>query len=138
MLQIVRKVSQEQGIFAFFRGNLPNVYRNVAQAALRVSLYDIIKEGLIPQGESEYSGVELLGRRTVSAYACGLLICAATYPLDLIHTRFAADHSRWKTPKAYASTLDCFRKCSAEAGLRGPFRGVGIAMLSVAPYTAVN
>jgi solute carrier family 25 thiamine pyrophosphate transporter 19 len=57
----------------------------------------------------------------------------ATYPLDLLRTRFAAQG----TEKIYKSISDSIHKIAKNEGICGFYRGAVPAMLQVLPYTGL-
>ena len=136
--QVTRKIVSEQGLTAFFRGNMPNVYRHLLQSCVRVGFYDRFKIFYMPQLESNYGGIDLLWRRLAAAYSCGALSCIITYPLDLIHTQMVADYSRRTQPRMYKTTFDCFNRSTIDAGARGPYKGAVFTLGAVVPYTIVR
>jgi solute carrier family 25 thiamine pyrophosphate transporter 19 len=66
----------------------------------------------------------------LSGAVAGGLATAATYPLDLLRTRFAAQGN----DKIYASLLFSIREISRYEGVRGFFQGVSAAIGQVVPY----
>jgi len=119
---------QHEGLTAFWKGNIP------AEA-----LYLM------------YGGIQFLSYRTISALlaapempihpsptatsflagaTAGTLSTTATYPLDLLRTRFAAQGPE----KVYPSLLGGIRQIARNEGPRGFFRGLGAANLQIVPY----
>ncbi|MCJ1419232.1 mitochondrial thiamine pyrophosphate transporter [Xylographa parallela] len=60
----------------------------------------------------------------------GAVATSATYPLDLLRTRFAAQG----TSKIYASLLSSVHSIHATEGLPGFFRGLGAGVAQIVPY----
>jgi len=60
----------------------------------------------------------------------GAVATSATYPLDLLRTRLAAQG----TSKIYTSFLSSVRTIYLTEGLRGFFRGVGAGVAQIVPY----
>lgn len=90
-LSLASKIASEQGLSAFWRGNMPKIYLNTSQMILRVLLFDRIKQSTMPYDEHKYQGFDWFWRVAVSASICQALTLFVTYPLDLIHTRTSAD-----------------------------------------------
>ena len=66
----------------------------------------------------------------IAGAAAGATATAATYPLDLLRTRFAAQGSE----KVYASLWGSVRDIAGTEGAHGFFQGVGAGVGQVAPY----
>lgn len=89
-------------------------YRTATQALAQLDPYR-----LPPAAESFVAG----------ALAGGIATCA-TYPLDLLRTRFAAQG----TERVYRSLLDSVRDIARKEGHRGFFRGCSAAVGQIVPY----
>ena len=89
-------------------------YRSISQAQ------QVVLEGRVPpQVESFVAGA-----------SAGAVATTATYPLDLLRTRFAAQG----TERIYPSLVGALRVISREEGARGYFRGLSAAIGSIVPY----
>lgn len=66
----------------------------------------------------------------MSGAAAGGLATAATYPLDLLRTRFAAQG----TEKIYMSLLSSLRDIANHEGPRGFFQGLSASVGQIVPY----
>lgn len=66
----------------------------------------------------------------VAGATAGATATAATYPLDLLRTRFAAQGS----DKVYSSFLGSIRDIARSEGARGFFQGIGAGVGQVVPY----
>lgn len=70
------------------------------------------------------------GESFVSGAAAGGLATAATYPLDLLRTRFAAQGSE----RVYRSLFSSIQDIARHEGARGFFRGGSAAVAQIVPY----
>lgn len=70
----------------------------------------------------------------VAGAAGGAAATAATYPLDLLRTRFAAQGSE---RVVYAGLLRAVADIRRDEGLSGYFRGLGAGLGSVVPYMGI-
>jgi solute carrier family 25 thiamine pyrophosphate transporter 19 len=95
-----------------------------------------------------YGGIQFLAYRTISQYldsswkpapsansfisgaTAGTLATTATYPLDLLRTRFAAQGK----DRVYLSLLGGVKQIYREEGTKGFFRGLTAANIQVIPY----
>lgn len=79
-----------------------------------------------------------LATHSVTPFLSGALAGAAgtvaSYPFDLLRTTLAAQGE----PKVYAGMLDAARGIMKESGVRGLYRGMGITVLEIMPYAALQ
>jgi solute carrier family 25 thiamine pyrophosphate transporter 19 len=79
-----------------------------------------------------------LATHSVTPFLSGALAGAAgtvaSYPFDLLRTTLAAQGE----PKVYAGMLDAAKGIVKENGLRGLYRGMGITVLEIMPYAALQ
>lgn len=87
-------ITKEQGLKAFWRGNMPHIYFGAMSMLLRVSFYDKIKNYWMPFHPSKYSGFDYIWRISTASFICTLISCVFTYPFDLVRTRICCDMSR--------------------------------------------
>lgn len=84
---------------------MPHIYGQFAHIFMKVTCYDRIKNCIMPQSASRYSGLDLMLRSQMAALACMCLTMPFTYPLDLLHTRMAADYTPQTRKRIYVSTF---------------------------------
>jgi solute carrier family 25 phosphate transporter 23/24/25/41 len=75
-----------------------------------------------------------VGHRLLAGAGAGMCACAATYPLDLVRTRLAAQ----TTSTRYLGLRHALATIHAEEGARGLYRGLGATLVGVAPSLAIN
>lgn len=66
----------------------------------------------------------------IAGAAAGGTATTATYPLDLLRTRFAAQGAE----RVYSSLLGSIRDISRDEGARGFFQGIGAGVGQIVPY----
>lgn len=69
----------------------------------------------------------------IAGASAGAVATTATYPLDLLRTRFAAQG----TEKIYSSLLSSIRDIAREEGPRGFFQGLGAGVGQIIPYMGI-
>ena len=112
---------------AFWKGNIPAEVLYITYGAVQFSVYrqtthflrSLSTRRLPDAGESFVSG----------AFA-GCTATTATYPLDLLRTRFAAQ----STERVYTGLLASIRDITRHEGLAGFYQGLGAANGQVLPY----
>ena len=122
----LRQIAREEGIKALWKGNIPAELLYVCYGGIQFTSYraitqlqETLPQRLPPSAESFVSGA-----------GAGAFATAATYPLDLLRTRFAAQG----TNKVYAGLLVSIREIQQQEGLRGYFRGLSAAVGQIVPY----
>jgi solute carrier family 25 (adenine nucleotide translocator) protein 4/5/6/31 len=145
--KVALHVYEKEGIWAFWRGNLPNVLRTTGQAALNFALMDYYKNvALSPFLEktviqhnpiiiSTNDTNDIIQRRrkaVVSFVSGGLAGGTATtvlYPAEFLRTRLAMDHGRSSSDaRQYRGMKDVVIKTFQADGIRGLYQGYGIAL----------
>lgn len=132
-LQTMRHIIANEGITGLWKGNVPAELLYVSYAAVQFTAYrstsmllhrtfgeDGSKQSKIPHGVESF----------VCGAAAGATGTAATYPLDLLRTRFAAQGN----DRVYASLRRAVGDIARDEGPRGFFRGLAPALAQIMPY----
>merc|ERR1712048_201628 len=106
----------EQGIAAFWRGNLTNIIRYFPTQAFNFAFKDSIKT-LFPKVDknSEFAKFFLINIASGGLAGAGSL--CIVYPLDYARTRLASDVGSGK--REFSGLADCLKKTAATPG-KGP------------------
>lgn len=125
-LSTMKAIAQQEGLTSLWKGNIPAELLYVCYGAIQFTTYRSTTQFLstttarLPaQAESFISGAIAGGAAT-----------AATYPLDLLRTRFAAQG----TERVYASLISSVRDIARHEGPGGFFRGWSAAVGQIVPY----
>jgi solute carrier family 25 (adenine nucleotide translocator) protein 4/5/6/31 len=126
------RVYQEQGLKAFWRGNLTNVIRYFPTQAFNFAFKDSIK-ALFPR----YSSKTEFGKFFLVNMASGGLAGAGSlcivYPLDYARTRLASDVGSGQ--KSFNGLADCLVKTAkGPGGFMGLYNGFGVSVIGIIPY----
>ncbi|KAI0136608.1 mitochondrial thiamine pyrophosphate carrier 1 [Xylariales sp. AK1849] len=127
-ISTLRHIVQNEGITGLWKGNVPAELMYVSYAAIQFTMYRSITLLLH----------RTLGERTVpkpvesfvSGAGAGATATAATYPLDLLRTRFAAQG----TERVYTSLRRAISDIGRDEGPRGFFRGLGPGLAQIVPF----
>jgi len=127
------RVPQEQGIAAFWRGNMANVIRYFPTQALNFAFKDFYKQYL-ERPRSEGFWPCLLGNMA-SGGAAGATSLLVVYPLDFARTRLAVDVGTGKA-REFTGTIDCILKTSRTAGWGkgGVYNGFVVSCVGIVLY----
>ncbi|RMZ85097.1 hypothetical protein DV738_g76, partial [Chaetothyriales sp. CBS 135597] len=130
----MRTIVRQEGLRSLWKGNIPAElmylcyggiqfasYRSLTQAQEQARRHiDITLPFRIPDSaDSFFAGA-----------GAGAIATTATYPMDLLRTRFAAQG----TDKIYNGLVAACRDIVRDEGLRGFFRGLSAAVGSIVPY----
>jgi solute carrier family 25 (adenine nucleotide translocator) protein 4/5/6/31 len=136
--KVASNVYKDEGIWALWRGNVPNVMRTAGQAALNFGLMDYYKTVAsapwVQNAIIEHSTKNEVQRRrkfTVSFISGGLAGGSATtllYPTEFLRTRLAMDQGRSSAARKYSGMKDVVFKTLKADGVRGLYQGYGIAL----------
>ena len=133
VLDVLMRLPLEQGgILALWRGNLANCLRSIPSHAIRLTLvphFQTLTAASIGVAPHE---LPLLGHM-MSAGVSGATAMLLTYPLDLARTQMSADTSR-----THSSLAAVLRVNWGIGGFRGLYRGLGVGLCEIAPYTAIG
>ncbi|KAF2132518.1 mitochondrial thiamine pyrophosphate carrier 1 [Dothidotthia symphoricarpi CBS 119687] len=127
-LGTLRQILHEEGLPGLWKGNIPAELMYLAYGSVQFSAYTSmshILESLPPPYTLPNSGVSFL-----SGAAAGAAATTATYPLDLLRTRFAAQGRA----RVYPSIRACVAHIAQHEGAGGFFRGLGAGVSQIVPY----
>ena len=119
-----KKILREEGLKAFWKGNLSAELLYINYGAVQFSSYRIVCKSLKPLDLP--NGAEAF----ISGAVAGATATTVTYPLDLLRTRFAAQGS----DKVYLSLRGAVCDIWRDEGVRGYFQGLGAGVGQVVPY----
>jgi len=128
------RVSSEQGIKAFWRGNLTNIIRYFPTQAFNFAFKDSIK-ALFPKADkhTEFGKFFLINMASGGLAGAGSL--CIVYPLDYARTRLASDVGTGKAQ--FDGLLDCIKKTVASGGIGSLYNGIGVSVVGIIPYRGV-
>jgi len=128
------RVSKEQGIKAFWRGNLTNIIRYFPTQAFNFAFKDSIKE-MFPKADkkTEFGKFFLINMASGGLAGAGSLMIV--YPLDYARTRLASDVGVGK--QQFNGLVDCLVKTVKGSGIGGLYNGIGVSVAGIIPYRGV-
>ncbi|PVH93231.1 mitochondrial deoxynucleotide carrier [Periconia macrospinosa] len=127
-LGTLKHILREEGLTGLWKGNIPAEAMYLAYGSAQFSAYTYIShllETIPPPYALPNAAVSF-----VSGAAAGAAATTATYPLDLLRTRFAAQG----TDRVYTSLLESIRHIAKHEGATGFFRGWGAGISQIVPY----
>ncbi|GMJ07617.1 hypothetical protein like AT5G56450 [Hibiscus trionum] len=121
MLDCIFRTVREEGILSLWRGNGSSVLRYYPSVALNFSLKDLYKNILRNYGDGHvFSGASA---NFIAGAAAGCTTLILIYPLDIAHTRLAADIGR-SDVRQFRGIYHFLSTIRKKDGFRGIYRGL--------------
>ncbi|KAK6929410.1 Mitochondrial substrate/solute carrier [Dillenia turbinata] len=127
----------EEGFRAFWKGNFVTIVHRLPYSSISFYSYERYKNlcqlVLGMEGHEGNRSAELFTRFTGGGLA-GITAASATYPLDLVRTRLAAQ----RNVLYYRGISHALGTIVKEEGVMGLYRGLGATLMGVGPNLAIN
>jgi solute carrier family 25 (adenine nucleotide translocator) protein 4/5/6/31 len=131
-----QRVASEQGMGAFWRGNMTNCIRYFPTQAFNLAFKDSIK-GLFPKKNPKTEFWPFFAINLASGGMAGAGSLCFVYPLDYARTRLASDVGSGK--KSFNGLWDCLSKTAkGPQGVMSLYNGFGISVAGIIPYRGVQ
>jgi len=128
------RVANEQGVKAFWRGNLTNIMRYFPTQAFNFAFKDSIK-AMFPKVDKNVDFGKFFFINMASGGLAGAGSLMIVYPLDYARTRLAADVGGGK--QQFNGLADCLKKTVAAGGVGSLYNGIGVSITGIIPYRGV-
>ena len=130
-LPTIRHILEHEGLTSLWKGNTPAELMYVCYSAVQFTTYrsttlllhETLGEGRLPHSAESF----------ISGATAGAAATTATYPLDLLRTRFAAQGN----DRVYSSLRRAIRDIKKDEGFRGFFRGLGPGLGQIIPSMGI-
>lgn len=128
------RVTKEQGIKAFWRGNLTNIIRYFPTQAFNFAFKDSIK-AIFPKVDkkTEFGKFFMINMASGGLAGAGSLLIV--YPLDYARTRLASDVGTGK--QQFSGLMDCLTQTVKSGGVASLYNGIGVSIVGIIPYRGV-
>ncbi|KAK9766702.1 mitochondrial thiamine pyrophosphate transporter, variant 2 [Basidiobolus ranarum] len=130
MSQTFKTIMKEEGIFAFWKGNLAAEYLYLTYGGLQFLTYRAVEDIMSNLNETSIINLPRASHTFVGGATAGVVATIGTYPLDLMRTRFAAQGGN----KIYSSFTKAFSEIYKSEGLPGFYRGIWSSIIQIMPY----
>lgn len=127
-LGTLKEILRDEGLTGLWKGNIPAEALYLAYGTAQFSAYTYVSH-LLDALPSPYA-LPSSANSFVSGAVAGACATTATYPLDLLRTRFAAQGRE----RVYASIIMSVRHIAEHEGPTGFFRGLGAGVSQIVPY----
>ncbi|KUI62506.1 Mitochondrial thiamine pyrophosphate carrier 1 [Cytospora mali] len=129
-IQTFKTILANEGLTGLWKGNVPAELMYINYAAIQFTTYRSTTQLLRTLAGEDHQIPNAL-ESFVSGAAAGAAATAATYPLDLLRTRFAAQGN---DDKVYTSMRRALTQIYHDEGPRGYFQGLGPALGQIVPF----
>jgi len=136
MVDCFVRIPKEQGVLAYWRGNLANVIRYFPTQALNFAFKDKYKQIFLGGVDKNTQFWRYFAGNLASGGAAGATSLCFVYPLDFARTRLAADVGRAGAAREFKGLGDCLTKIFKTDGLVGMYRGFGVSVQGIIIYRA--
>uniref|UniRef100_A0A2P2Q3K3 Mitochondrial substrate carrier family protein B-like n=1 Tax=Rhizophora mucronata TaxID=61149 RepID=A0A2P2Q3K3_RHIMU len=131
------RITNEEGFKAFWKGNLVTIAHRLPYSAVNFYAYERYKSWLqsaLGIDNRRANATENIAVHFVGGGLAGITAASATYPLDLVRTRLAAQRSTLY----YRGIWHAFNSICTEEGFLGLYKGLGATLLGVGPNIAIS
>ncbi|KAJ8899944.1 hypothetical protein K2173_019649 [Erythroxylum novogranatense] len=131
------RVVNEEGFRAFWKGNLVTIAHRLPYSSVSFYAYERYKSLLQSAlGHENQRGNPTgdLAVHFVGGGLAGITAASASYPLDLVRTRLAAQ----RNTLYYSGIWHAFSTICREEGFLGLYKGLGATLLGVGPSIAIS
>eukprot|EP01006_Ploeotia_vitrea_P057699 TRINITY_DN68199_c5_g7_i1.p1 TRINITY_DN68199_c5_g7~~TRINITY_DN68199_c5_g7_i1.p1 ORF type:complete len:305 (+),score=24.14 TRINITY_DN68199_c5_g7_i1:81-995(+) len=119
-----RRVYREQGLRAFWDGNLVNCLRYAPQQGSALAFNGLLR-AYTPRYDPKSDYWKDLATKLLAGGTAGAAANFVCYPFDFARTRLASDLGETKT---FNGMFDCLSKTLKQGGLRGLYRGSAVTI----------
>ncbi|QSZ32645.1 hypothetical protein DSL72_002224 [Monilinia vaccinii-corymbosi] len=130
-LPTIKRIFQEEGLSGLWKGNVPAELMYVSYSAIQFTAYRSVTLAL--QDTAGEHRMPAAAESFIAGASAGAVATAATYPLDLLRTRFAAQG----VDRVYTSLRASIRDIAINEGPRGFFQGLGAGVGQIIPYMGI-
>ncbi|OBA27614.1 mitochondrial carrier [Hanseniaspora valbyensis NRRL Y-1626] len=127
------EIFKKDGIPGFFKGNVPGMVMYLLYGSVQFSTYSFLNSRLklfdASFSEKYYESINSM----IIGGLSGVTACVATYPLDILKTRFVAVANKNKT-NIFKETIEIWKY---ENGIRGLFKGCTASIGTFGLSTAI-
>lgn len=127
------RILKEEGLLAFWRGNGANVIRYFPTQALNFSIKDSIQRfvGSVDRNQHPY---QFVLKNILAGGLAGSISSSIVYPLDFARTRLGVDVGKNAGTRQFTGIGDCLSTTFKSDGIRGLYRGAGMAVYGIFIY----
>lgn len=130
------RIPREQGVLAYWRGNMANVIRYFPTQALNFAFKDKYKQVFLGGVDKNTQFWRYFLGNLASGGAAGATSLCFVYPLDFARTRLAADVGKAGAEREFSGLGNCIARIFKSDGMTGLYRGFGVSVQGIIIYRA--
>lgn len=135
MLDCMARIVREEGLLSLWRGNGSSVLRYYPSVALNFSCKDLYRT-ILSSGEKSKDIVKTAQHNFTAGALAGCTALVVVYPLDIAHTRLAADMGRAEA-RQFKGLLHFLNTIYKKDGMRGLYRGLPASIQGMIVHRSV-
>jgi solute carrier family 25 (adenine nucleotide translocator) protein 4/5/6/31 len=132
ILDCTTRTMKNEGVFAFWRGNLANVIRYFPTQALNFAFKDTVKA--LFKTAKDAPNYEKFAKNILSGGVAGSMSLTFVYSLDYCRTRLANDAKSKTGTRQFNGMIDVYVKTIKSDGIQGLYRGFVISCVGIFIY----
>ena len=133
-IDCLKRVSAEQGIKAFWRGNLVNCLRYAPQQGSALAFNDLINNKIFPKYNPKTDFMMSFLCKLAAGGTAGAVANTICYPFDFARTRLASDVGSGKAK--FNGIMDCIVSTVKAQGITGLYTGWSVTVAGAFVYRA--
>lgn len=130
------RITKEQGIGSFWRGNLATLLKYVPLQILNFTAYAKIKR-MFPIIDRRKYPVKFFLTNLLKGGTAGAISIMVVYPLDYIKTKMATDLGKKPGEREFNGFTDCVKKVARQGGIRSFYTAFPLSLAGVFVYRAI-
>lgn len=135
MLDCIMRIAREEGLLSLWRGNGSSVLRYYPSVALNFSCKDLYRT-LLCSGQKSEDILTTARHNFLAGAGAGCTALVVVYPLDIAHTRLAADIGRDEA-RQFRGLPHFIKTIYQKDGLRGLYRGLPASIQGMVVHRSV-
>ncbi|XP_007026884.2 PREDICTED: mitochondrial substrate carrier family protein B [Theobroma cacao] len=131
------RIMNEEGVRAFWKGNMVTIAHRLPYSSVNFYAYERYKsflQSILGLEDQRGNASADLCVHFVGGGLAGMTAASATYPLDLVRTRLAAQ----RNAIYYRGIWHAFHTICRDEGIFGLYKGLGATLLGVGPSIAIS
>ncbi len=130
VVAVARDIVRNEGVTGFWKGNIPAEGLYLSYGAVQFLAYRTASQVIERFAEDKQTKLPGTVKSFIAGAIAGATATTATYPLDLLRTRFAAQG----TERVYDGLLASVREITSNEGYTGFYRGLSAGISQIVPY----
>lgn len=122
LLDCIVRIAKNEGVLSLWRGNISSVLRYYPSLAINFAFKDFYRVLLTSGGVQGKGALANAPANFLAGALAGCTSLVFVYPLDIAHTRIAADIGRGNS-RQFQGLTDFLRTIYRKDGIRGVYRG---------------